>query len=79
MPTPPQQIGKGVLYVSAWVLIWGTAASIADALLLGRGVYETASGGQALTFAAYGMAAVVLAVRLSGRFLGHNDEPGGEG
>jgi len=60
---------KGVLYVSVWVMLWGTAASLADAVLLGRGAYDTGSTGQAITFVSYGIAAVVLAVKLSGRFL----------
>ena len=60
---------KGVAYVSVWVLLWGTAASIADAVLLERGAYATGTAGQAVTFASYGLAAVVLAVRLAGRFL----------
>ena len=73
MDASPQRIGKGVLYVSAWVLIWGTVASIADAVLLGRGAYEAGTSGQALTFASYGVASVVLAVRLAGRFLKSGD------
>ncbi|MEB3262958.1 MAG: hypothetical protein VKJ66_01145 [Synechococcus sp.] len=60
---------KGVLYVSVWVLLWGTAASLADFVLLERGAYEVGTAGQALTFASYGIAAVVLAVRLAARFL----------
>lgn len=60
---------KGVLYVSVWVMLWGTAASLADAVLLGRGAYDTGSTGQAITFVSYGIAAVVLAMKLSGRFL----------
>ncbi|MFQ6539850.1 MULTISPECIES: hypothetical protein [Aphanothece] len=60
---------KGVTYVSVWVLLWGTAASIADFVLLERGAYEAGTGGQAITFVSYGIAAVVLGVRLSGRFL----------
>ncbi|WP_370523051.1 hypothetical protein [Synechococcus sp. HK01-R] len=40
-----------------------------DWLLLTREVYATASLGQAATFAGYGAAAVVLAVRLAPRFL----------
>ena len=63
------QTTKGIFYVSAWVLIWGTAASLVDVVLLERAVYAAGSTGQALTFAAYGLAAVVLAIRLSGRFL----------
>jgi hypothetical protein len=60
---------RGITYVSVWVLLWGTAASVADAVLLGRGAYEAGSSGQAITFASYGLASVVLAVRLAGRFL----------
>jgi hypothetical protein len=41
---------RGVLYVSAWVLIWGTAASLADAVLLQREAYVAGSSGQAITF-----------------------------
>jgi len=64
---------KGVAYVSVWVLLWGTAASIADAVLLERGAYDPGTAGQAITFASYGIAAVVLAVRLSSRFLKPQD------
>jgi hypothetical protein len=60
---------KGVLYVSVWVMLWGTAASLADAVLLERGAYAAGTSGQAITFVSYGIAAVVLAVKLSGRFL----------
>jgi hypothetical protein len=60
---------KGVAYGSVWVVLWGTAASVADFVLLERGAYETGTTGQGITFASYGVAAVVLAVRLAGRFL----------
>ncbi len=60
---------KGVAYVSVWVMLWGTASSLADYMLLQRGVYEGGTIGQGITFVAYGIAAVVLAVRLAGRFL----------
>ena len=65
---------RGVVYVSVWVLIWGTASSLVDWLLLTRELYATASLGQAATFAGYGAAAVVLAVRLAPRFL-PSEEP----
>jgi hypothetical protein len=64
---------KGVLYVSVWVMLWGTAASLADLVLLERSAYAAGSPGQAITFASYGIAAVVLAVKLSGRFLQTDD------
>lgn len=68
---------KGVAYVSVWVLLWGTAASLADYVLLERGAYEAGTAGQAITFLSYGVAAVVLAVRLAGRFLEAADEKPG--
>lgn len=66
---------KGIAYVSVWVMLWGTAASLADFVLLERGAYATGTAGQAITFASYGLAAVVLAVRLSGRFLKPQQPP----
>ena len=60
---------RGVLYVSVWVVLWGTVASLIDWVLLTGEVYGTGSLGQAFTFIAYGAASAVLAVRLSGRFL----------
>lgn len=68
---------KGIAYVSVWVLLWGTAGSLADVVLLERGAYAAGSAGQAITFASYGLAAVVLAVRLSRRFLGEKDSQAG--
>ena len=67
------QTFKGITYVSVRMLLWGTAASLADFVLLERGAYEAGTSGQAITFASYGIAAVVLAVRLSGRFLRQPD------
>lgn len=64
---------KGISYVSVWVLLWGTASSLADFVLLERGAYDAGTAGQAITFVSYGIAAVVLAVRLSGRFLRPQD------
>ena len=42
------QTTRGVLYVSVWVMLWGTAASLADFVLLERGAYdaETKSTGK---------------------------------
>lgn len=60
---------RGIVYVSVWVLIWGVVASLADAVLLERGAYGLGSPGQLVTFVSYGLAATVLAVRLSARFL----------
>ena len=64
---------SGVAYVSVWVVIWGTVASLMDWMLLTSEVYETASSGQVVTFIAYGAATMVLATRFSGRFLADAD------
>ncbi|MFN9644973.1 MAG: hypothetical protein ACK6BG_07625 [Cyanobacteriota bacterium] len=64
---------RGIVYVSVWVVLWGTAASLADTVLLQQETYEPGTAGQAVTFACYGVAAVVLAVRLAGRFLPSED------
>lgn len=64
---------RGVVYVSVWVMLWGTAASLADFVLLERSAYESGSIGQGITFVSYGIATVVLAVRLSTRFLKQAD------
>ena len=60
---------RGIAYVSVWVVIWGTVASLMDWMLLAGEVYETGTSGQAVTFVAYGAATVVLATRFAGRFL----------
>lgn len=60
---------RGISYVSVWVVIWGTVASLMDWMLLTGEVYETGTSGQALTFIAYGAASVVMAVRFAPRFL----------
>lgn len=65
-----------MIYVSVWVVIWGTAASLVDWLLLNADLYETGSFGQVATFIGYGAAAAVLAVKASGRFLGGGQRRG---
>ena len=65
---------RGAAYVSVWVLFWGTASSLADFVLLEREAYTAGSDGQAITFASYGVASLVLAVRPAGRFL-KNEKP----
>ena len=41
---------RGITYVSVWVVIWGTVASLMDWMLLTGEVYETGTSGQAVTF-----------------------------
>ena len=64
-----------MIYVSVWVVIWGTASSLVDWLLLNADLYQEGSFGQASTFIGYGAAASVLGVKLSNRFLFKNQIP----
>ena len=65
---------RGIVYVSVWVVIWGTVSSLMDWMLLVGEVYESGTAGQAITFIVYGAATVVLATRFSDRFLTGSDE-----
>ena len=65
---------RGITYVSVWVVLWGTVASLMDWMLLTGEVYETGTSGQALTFIAYGAASVVMATRFAPRFLGEAND-----
>ena len=66
---------KGVGYVSVWVLIWGTAASLVDYILLKREIYASFSIGQGFTFVGYGVAAAYLAVKFAPKFLKQEEPP----
>ena len=41
---------KIILYISAWVIIWGSIASLIDFPLLKKGIYSEGALGQYLTF-----------------------------
>ena len=69
---------RGITYVSVWVVIWGTVASLMDWMLLTGEVYETGTSGQAVTFIGYGTATVVMATRYAGRFLASGNQQGSE-
>ena len=70
---------RGITYVSVWVVIWGTVASLMDWMLLTGEVYETGTPGQSVTFIGYGAATVVMAMRYAGRFLAPDAEQSSEG
>jgi len=72
--TRMNQTLRGITYVSVWVVIWGTVASLMDWMLLTGEVYETGTSGQAVTFIGYGAATVVMATRYAGRFLASGDQ-----
>ena len=77
--TSMNQTWRGITYVSVWVVIWGTVASLMDWMLLTGEVYETGTSGQAVTFIGYGAATVVMATRYASRFLTADEEHSSEG
>ncbi len=52
----------GVLYVSIWVMIWGTLGSLIDYPLLQSQLYEAGSLGQISTFAGTAILSIFLGV-----------------
>ena len=54
----------GVLYVSAWVVIWGTVGSLIDFPLLKLDVYLPGTLGQYITFFLTGLFSTLFAIRL---------------
>ena len=54
----------GVSYVSVWVLIWGTGASLIDAPLLASDAYIKGSIGQASVFTIIGILSTIIAISL---------------
>ncbi len=52
----------GILYVSAWVVIWGTVGSLVDLPLLNSKVYFAGSIGQAATFTITALISLIIGV-----------------
>jgi len=52
---------KIFLYISAWVIIWGSIASLIDLPFLKNGIYSEGELGQYLTFSFTAMIAIVFA------------------
>ena len=52
---------KAVLYVSVWVIIWGSIASIIDLPFLKNGVYSEGDLGQYITFSITAMFTIIFA------------------
>ncbi len=51
----------GVIYVSTWVIIWGTIGSIVDRPLLDKNIYVEGSIGQIATFAISALIVFIIA------------------
>ena len=52
---------KAILYVSVWVIIWGSIASIIDLPFLKNGVYSEGDLGQYITFSITAMFTIIFA------------------
>lgn len=54
----------GFLYVSLFVMIWGTLGSFVDYIFLNNEIYIQGSLGQLSTFSVFGVLTVILATNL---------------
>tara|TARA_B100000073_G_C23712155_1_gene564607 strand:+ start:1215 stop:1418 length:204 start_codon:yes stop_codon:yes gene_type:complete len=59
---------KIILYISLWVIIWGTVASLIDYPLLKQGVYSEGAIGQYLTFSLTAVISIIGARKFSKKF-----------
>ena len=55
---------KLILYISVWVIIWGSIASLIDLPFLKNNIYNEGDIGQYLTFSITAMVAVICAKNL---------------
>ncbi len=55
---------KVILYISVWVIIWGSIASLIDLPFLKTGIYSEGDLGQYFTFSFTAMIAIVSAKNL---------------
>ena len=51
---------KIILYISVWVIIWGSTASLIDLPFLNKGIYSEGDLGQYLTFSFTAIISIVL-------------------
>ena len=52
---------KVILYISVWVIIWGSVASLVDLPFLQNGIYSEGDLGQYFTFSFTAMIALISA------------------
>ena len=55
---------KAVLYVSVWVIIWGSIASLIDLPFLKNGIYSEGDLGQYFTFSITAMISIIFAKKI---------------
>ena len=58
---------KIILYISIWVIIWGTIASLIDLPFLKNGIYNEGDLGQYLTFSLTAMITIVTAKKIQNK------------
>ena len=58
---------KVILYISLWVIIWGTIASLIDLPFLNNGIYNEGEIGQYLTFSITAMISIIGAKNIFNR------------
>ncbi len=69
-----QKVLKGIAYVSAWVLVWGTVGSIIDAGLLNVDLYDLGSIGQKSIFIVVAIICMAGGWSLYSEVLGRSDK-----
>ena len=52
---------KIILYISVWVIIWGSIASLVDLPFLNNGIYSEGDLGQFFTFSFTAMITIIFA------------------
>ena len=57
----------GIVYVSVWVLVWGTVGSLVDLPLLNSEIYFAGSIGQVATFTITALLSIVIGALLFSR------------
>ncbi len=58
---------KIVLYISVWVIIWGSIASLIDLPFLNNGIYKEGELGQYLTFSFTALISIITAKNIFNR------------
>ena len=58
---------KIVLYISVWVIIWGSIASLIDLPFLNNGIYKEGELGQYLTFSFTALISIFTAKNIFNR------------
>ena len=58
---------KVFLYISVWVIIWGSIASLIDLPFLKNGIYNEGDLGQYVTFSSTAMIAIIFSKKIFNR------------